>query len=154
MNLRRTSNNNLTWIYPLQNQPSYCCSIHLKSWSNTTVLAILSTLLSFSCQLREVAPAPKRSPNVLFIAVDDLNNWLGCMQGHPNAKTPHMDKLAAEGVLFTNAHCQAPLCGPSRGGRGLCPGYAGGRRRRILTGSLCRCAINSAFTGLLYTFWS
>lgn len=53
-------------------------------------------------------------PNVLFIAVDDLNNWLGCMNGHPNTKTPNLDKLASQGVLFTNAHCQAPLCGPSR----------------------------------------
>jgi arylsulfatase A-like enzyme len=53
-------------------------------------------------------------PNVLFIAVDDLNDWLGCMEGHPNAKTPNMDKLASQGVLYTNAHCQAPLCGPSR----------------------------------------
>ncbi len=53
-------------------------------------------------------------PNVLFIAVDDLNNWLDCMNGHPNAKTPNLDRLASKGVLFTNAHCQAPLCGPSR----------------------------------------
>lgn len=53
-------------------------------------------------------------PNVLFIAVDDLNDWLGCMGGHPNAKTPNFDRLASQGVLFTNAHCQAPLCGPSR----------------------------------------
>jgi iduronate 2-sulfatase len=53
-------------------------------------------------------------PNVLFIAVDDLNNWLGCMNDYPNAKTPNLDRLAANGVLFTNAHCQAPLCGPSR----------------------------------------
>lgn len=53
-------------------------------------------------------------PNVLFIAVDDLNDWLGSMGGHPDAITPHMDKLASQGVLFTNAHCQAPLCGPSR----------------------------------------
>ena len=53
-------------------------------------------------------------PNVLFIAIDDLNDWLGCMQGHPNTKTPNMDRLAARGVLFQNAHCQAPLCGPSR----------------------------------------
>ncbi|MCK5368071.1 MAG: sulfatase-like hydrolase/transferase, partial [Cyclobacteriaceae bacterium] len=55
-----------------------------------------------------------KNPNVLFIAVDDLNDWLGCMKGHPNAKTPNMDRLASQGVLFTNAHCQAPLCGPSR----------------------------------------
>ena len=53
-------------------------------------------------------------PNVLFISIDDLNDWLGCMDGHPNAKTPHMDELASQGVLFTNAYCQAPLCGPSR----------------------------------------
>ena len=36
------------------------------------------------------------------------------MKGHPNTKTPNIDKLASHGVLFTNAHCQAPLCGPSR----------------------------------------
>ncbi len=53
-------------------------------------------------------------PNVLFIAMDDLNDWIGCMRGHPQAKTPHMDRLAASGVLFTNAHCAAPACNPSR----------------------------------------
>ena len=54
------------------------------------------------------------TPNVLFIAVDDLNNWLGCLNNYSNTKTPNMDRLAAMGVLFSNAHCQAPLCGPSR----------------------------------------
>jgi arylsulfatase A-like enzyme len=53
-------------------------------------------------------------PNVLFIAVDDLNDWIGCLGGHPQVKTPHMDRLASRGTLFTNAHCQAPLCNPSR----------------------------------------
>ncbi|MBX2877557.1 MAG: sulfatase [Saprospiraceae bacterium] len=53
-------------------------------------------------------------PNVLFLAIDDLNTWLGCMDGHPNAKTPNLDRLAIRGTLFTNAHCQAPICGPSR----------------------------------------
>ncbi len=53
-------------------------------------------------------------PNVLFIAVDDLNDWIGCLGGHSQAKTPHIDRLAQRGVLFTNAHCQAPICGPSR----------------------------------------
>lgn len=52
--------------------------------------------------------------NILFIAVDDLNDWLGCLGGHPNAKTPNLDRLASQGILFSNAHCQAPLCGPSR----------------------------------------
>src|SRR6056297_2851372 len=53
-------------------------------------------------------------PNILLIAVDDLNDWIGCLGGHPQAKTPHMDRLAARGVLFTNAHCQSPVCNPSR----------------------------------------
>ena len=53
-------------------------------------------------------------PNVLFISIDDLNDWIGCLGGHPQIKTPHIDALAASGTLFTNAHCQAPLCNPSR----------------------------------------
>lgn len=53
-------------------------------------------------------------PNVLLIAIDDLNDWIGCMGGHPQAKTPNIDRLAASGVLFTNAHCQSPVCNPSR----------------------------------------
>ncbi len=53
-------------------------------------------------------------PNVLFIAVDDLNDWVGCLKGHPQALTPNIDRLAARGVLFTNAHCAAPACNPSR----------------------------------------
>ena len=57
--------------------------------------------------------APKR-PNVLFIAVDDLNDWVGCLGGHPQAKTPNIDRLAARGVLFEQAYCAAPLCHPSR----------------------------------------
>ncbi|MEL7498989.1 MAG: sulfatase [Planctomycetota bacterium] len=53
-------------------------------------------------------------PNVVLIAVDDLNDWIGCLGGHPQAQTPGFDKLAAKGVLFTNAHCQSPVCNPSR----------------------------------------
>ena len=56
----------------------------------------------------------KAPPNVLFIAIDDLNDWVGCLKGHPQVKTPHIDRLAARGTLFTNAHCQAPICNPSR----------------------------------------
>ena len=53
-------------------------------------------------------------PNVLFIAIDDLNDWTGALEGNPQARTPHMDKLASKGMVFTNAHCAAPACGPSR----------------------------------------
>ena len=53
-------------------------------------------------------------PNVLFISIDDLNDWIGCLGGHPQARTPNIDRLAASGVLFTNAHCSSPSCNPSR----------------------------------------
>ena len=53
-------------------------------------------------------------PNVLFIAVDDLNDWVGHLGGHPNAETPNIDRLAERGVSFTRAYCSAPLCNPSR----------------------------------------
>ena len=46
-------------------------------------------------------------PNVLFVAVDDLNDWVGCLGGHPQAHTPNIDRLAKRGVLFTNALCVA-----------------------------------------------
>ena len=66
-------------------------------------------LLAVSCS----AAAPEH-PNVLMIVVDDLNDWVGCLDGRPHAQTPNLDRLAARGTLFTNAHCQAPLCNPSR----------------------------------------
>src|SRR6056297_3022560 len=53
-------------------------------------------------------------PNVLVIAIDDLNDWVGCLEGHPQAMTPNIDRLAKRGTLFTNAHVQATYCGPSR----------------------------------------
>lgn len=62
----------------------------------------------------DAAEGPDARANVLFIAVDDLNDWIGCMKGHPQARTPNMDRLAARGVLFTNAHCAAPVCLASR----------------------------------------
>ncbi len=55
-----------------------------------------------------------KKPNVLFIAVDDMNDWVGFLDGYPNVKTPNFDKLASMGVSFSNAHTPSPLCGPSR----------------------------------------
>ncbi|TKG96419.1 DUF229 domain-containing protein [Puteibacter caeruleilacunae] len=52
--------------------------------------------------------------NVLFVAVDDMNDWVGFLNGYPGVKTPNLDRLAERGVSFTNAHCPSPLCGPSR----------------------------------------
>ena len=59
------------------------------------------------------AAEPKR-PNVLFIVIDDMNDWVGYLGGNPQAKTPCMDALAASGTAFANAHAQSPLCNPSR----------------------------------------
>jgi arylsulfatase A-like enzyme len=53
-------------------------------------------------------------PNVIYIISDDLNNWIGCLNVHPQALTPNIDKLAKKGVLFAQAHCQSSLCNPSR----------------------------------------
>ncbi len=66
-------------------------------------------------------------PNVLFMAIDDLNDWTGCLGGHPDVKTPNLDKLASRGVLFTNAHCSAPACNPSRASlmTGILPSTSG-----------------------------
>ncbi len=67
-------------------------------------------LLAVGCARQE----PTQKPNVLFLSIDDLNDWTGCLRGHPQARTPNIDRLAAIGVLFTNAHCPSPLCNPSR----------------------------------------
>ena len=81
-----------------------------KSLSRVVALAVVCCSAIISLAQSQAA----EQPNVLLIAIDDLNDWVGCLAGHPNAKTPHIDALAKRGTLFTNAHCQAPICGPSR----------------------------------------
>ncbi|MBA4064334.1 MAG: iduronate-2-sulfatase [Isosphaera sp.] len=71
--------------------------------------------------------ADAEKPNVLFIAADDLNHWLGHLGRNRQAKTPNIDRLAKAGVTFTRAYCAAPLCNPSRAAlmSGLRPGQTG-----------------------------
>jgi arylsulfatase A-like enzyme len=73
----------------------------------------LTILLSFLTFQSLIFGAAKK-PNVLLISIDDLNDWVGCMGGHPQAKTPNIDRVAKMGTLFNNAHCQSPVCNPSR----------------------------------------
>lgn len=72
-------------------------------------LTILCLGLASACLAANAA-----QPNILFFAIDDQNDWIGCMGGHPQVKTPNIDSLARRGTLFMNAHCQSPLCNPSR----------------------------------------
>ena len=86
----------------------------------TRILAsiILLTLPAF---------AEKPKPNILLIAVDDLNDWVGVYGGHPQAKTPNIDRLAKTSMVFRNASCAGPVCGPSRSAllSGFRPGTTG-----------------------------
>ena len=77
---------------------------------------LFSWLLLFAVVLPLANPPCQAAakPNMLFIAIDDLNDWVGCLDGHSQPRTPHIDRLAKRGTLFVNAHCQGPICGPSR----------------------------------------
>ena len=84
-----------------------------------TLLAVLIACWTASLQAAK--------PNVLFIAIDDLNDWIGCLGGHPQARTPNLDQLAKRGMLFTRAYCAAPACNPSRASlmTGILPSTSG-----------------------------
>ena len=73
----------------------------------------ISTLIALLCTY-QLASAAETPPNVLFLAVDDMNDWVGCMGTTPRAVTPNLDRLAARGVNFTNAHTAGVFCAPSR----------------------------------------
>lgn len=71
--------------------------------------------------------APPGAPNILMISIDDLNDWVGFLQGHPDVKTPNMDRLAAQSTVFRKAYCNAPVCNASRASAmsGLTPQQTG-----------------------------
>ena len=78
------------------------------------ITVLMGVCLGTSTVVCEAAIADEPRPNVLMIVVDDMNDWVGCLHGHPDVKTPNIDRLAARGNLFTNAHVAAPVCNPSR----------------------------------------
>ena len=82
-----------------------------ESFGHRLARLISTILIAF---IAACLPARAEKPNILFIAIDDQNDWLGHIGGHPLVKTPHLDALAERGTTFLNAHCNAPLCNPSR----------------------------------------
>jgi len=78
------------------------------------VLSLLCSWFGTAVVSAETAGSEKKKPNILFVAIDDMNDWNTVLGGNPQAKTPHLKALAAKGITFANAHCAAPACGPSR----------------------------------------
>ncbi len=78
------------------------------------MIRLLITLAFVGLSLSASRADEGSRPNVLMISIDDLNDWIGCLDGHPQTLTPNIDRLAARGLLFTNAHCASPACNPSR----------------------------------------
>src|SRR3954451_8066084 len=76
------------------------------------VLLLLAAFIGLGTNLAPAAEPQK--PNVLFIAVDDLRDWVGYLGHNPQTITPNIDKLAARGLHFTRSYCAAPVCNPSR----------------------------------------
>ncbi|OYP36109.1 sulfatase [Rhodopirellula sp. MGV] len=77
-------------------------------------LQVLTLLLLCGAPVATISAEDQKPPNVLFVAVDDLNHWLTFMGRNPQARTPNFDRLAKMGLAFTNAYCAVPACEPSR----------------------------------------
>lgn len=77
---------------------------------DTKKLMICFTCLLALCQVARAA----EKPNVILVTVDDLNDWIEPLGGHPNVKTPAINEFCKSAIVFRNAVCPAPVCGPSR----------------------------------------
>ena len=78
-------------------------------------ILLVCLVVGGACGEPDAAPtAAELRPNVLFISIDDLNDWIEPLGGHPQALTPNLTRLAAEGVVFTRAYTPSPSCNPAR----------------------------------------
>lgn len=74
----------------------------------------LAVLLAATDPARAAEPLRSGRPDILFIAIDDLNDYISPLDRHPGVRTPNFERLARRSVTFANAHCAAPACHPSR----------------------------------------
>ncbi len=88
---------------------------NLKRRDFLRVLSMGSAALALSEPVAQALRGGADRPNVLFIAVDDLNDWVGCLGGNPQAITPNLDRFAEKhGVVMNKAYCPSTVCCPSR----------------------------------------
>ena len=97
----------------------------IKQITKTTLLLLFA--ISFSCVEKE----PDQKPNIVWIMMEDWGYQLSCY-GEPGVLTPHIDKLASEGIRYTNSFCTAPVCSPSRSAMitGFHQNYIGAHQHR------------------------
>lgn len=88
--------------------------MHRRQFLKTLGAGAAALLLNGCLESGVSAGDSARQKNVLFICLDDLNDWVGCIGGHPDTQTPNIDALGRRGIVFANAYCSSPLCGPSR----------------------------------------
>lgn len=116
-------------------------------------LSFFSGAGSFAGETRTATTDQKRPYNILFISVDDLNDWVGVYGGNPQCKTPNMDRFAEKAMVFRNASCPGPVCGPSRSAllSGFMPSTTGiyGNRNNMLESPLVQnhATLQSIFQG-------
>ncbi len=79
-----------------------------------SLVIICSTGCKTNIEVNSETNEDAKKYNILFIAVDDLNDWTGFLGGHPQTQTPNMDKLANQSLVFERAYCAASVCNPSR----------------------------------------
>ena len=78
------------------------------------LLAWCAGMLFVSCSIADRAAGGSDSPDVLFLVVDDMNDWISLLDPMSPIKTPNLERLANRGMLFTKAYCSSPACNPSR----------------------------------------
>jgi phosphoglycerol transferase MdoB-like AlkP superfamily enzyme len=76
-------------------------------------LTFVMAISSYAQKSKKESNVSREIYNVLFIAVDDLNDWVGFLDGNPQTLTPNMDRLAKQSMVFDRAYCTASVCNPS-----------------------------------------